>query len=393
MTDPDVLRAVERLAEMASERQDQDWVAQLEEVLAEHLDRRYTVAVSSGTAALYSATEAIGIGPGDVVVTTPYTFVSTTASILVRRAIPLFVDVEPTSGAMSRTGAEQVVDAVQSGDSWRLLLPEPLRAGARRVAAALPAHIYGIGAPVDVFDPLVADAGLAIIEDAAEALGAEVGGETVGGMGDVATFAFSSGKQVFAWQGGAIATDREDVAMACREIRNYGRDSAGAVVRVGNNYALNPMAAVLALHRLRALPEALRHRERMSECYRDGLRDVEWLRPIATPPTTTRRAWFGYPVLVEQPSLRSGLLAHLSEAGIRFKLYFSPVHLQPFLDRAGYRPGSFPVAEALGRTVVTFTITGDTTENEVASTCESVRAWARLGRGRGRDEVPTGERV
>lgn len=393
MIDPDVRREVERLTEMASERQEQDWVAHLETALAEHLGRRYAVAVSSGTAALYSATEALGIGPGDVVVTTPYTFVSTTASILARGAIPLFVDVDPTTGAMSRTGAERVVDAVRSGDSWRLLLPEPLRTVARTVAAALPAHIYGIGAPVDVFDSLVADAGLAVIEDAAEALGAEVGGDTVGGKGDVATFAFSSGKQVFAWQGGAIATDRKDVAMACREIRNYGRDATGAVVRVGNNYALNPMAAVLALHRLRALPEALRHRERMAECYRDGLGDLECLRPIVTPPTTTRRAWFGYPVLVEEPSLRSDLLAHLNEAGIRFKLYFSPVHLQPFLDGAGYRLGSFPVAEALGRTVVTFTITGDTTEDEVASTCESVRAWARRGRGFGRGEVPTGERV
>jgi dTDP-4-amino-4,6-dideoxygalactose transaminase len=367
---------------MASERQEENWVVLLEEALAEQLNRGYAVAVSSGTAALYSATEALGIGPGDVVVSTPYTFVSTTASILARGAIPLFVDVDPASGAMSRTAAERVVDAVQSGDSWRLLLPEPLRAEARRVAAALPAHIYGIGAPVDVFDPLVADVGLAIIEDTAEALGAEAGGGMVGGTGDVATLAFSSGKQVFAWQGGAIVTDREDVAVACREIRNYGRDSAGVVVRVGNNYALNPMAAVLAIHRLRALPDALRHRERMSDCYREGLRDVEWLRPIETPPTTTRRAWFGYPVRVEEPASRSDLLDHLSGAGIRYKLYFSPVHLQPFLERAGYRPGSFPAAEALGRSVVTFTITGDTTEDEVASTCELVRAWGCRGGGR-----------
>jgi perosamine synthetase len=368
--------AIVALLRLTADDADRDWVAELEAAMAARLGRRHVVATASGTAALYAAVEALGVSAGDVVVAPSYTFVSTIGAILARGAFPLFVDIDPRFGTMSRHAVERLVDAAASG-LWQRLLPPVLRADAHRLKGVVPVHLYGQVVPTQWFEPLRTDPEFVVLEDAAEALGAELAEGPAGSFGDAATFAFSSGKQVFAWQGGAVATNDEALARTCRELRNYGRDETGKVVRLGHNYALNPIAAALAVRRLACLDGILAHRDEISGSYFRELSELDLLQPFEVAPTTRRHAWFSFPLKLVDARLRPGLLAHLDARSIRYKLYFAGLHRQPFISHLGYHEGSLPHTEDVARRVVAFPITDRTTLGDVAAVGDAMRDWAR----------------
>jgi perosamine synthetase len=319
------------------------------------------VAVSSGTTALHLGVRALGWGPGDEVLTSPFSFVASANCLLYEGARPVFCDVEP--------------------DSLDL---DPQAAGAQlsyRTAGILPVHIFGYPAAMPALEALASRSGLGILEDACEALGAvDSEGRRVGARGNLAAFAFYPNKQMTTGEGGMIVPSGPEVAAGLRSERNQGRapdmgwlDHAG----LGYNYRLSELAAALGVAQVEKLDRLLERRASVAAQYEQGLASVEGLR---TPPPgrgAERRSWFVYPVRLPAGADRDGAIAHLAERGIASKAYLPCIHLFPHLRELGYREGQFPVAEAAAADSLALPFFPSMSEAQVTRVCESLADFLR----------------
>jgi len=364
-------------------------IEQFEVATARRARSAHAIGVNSGTSGLHLCVIASGVEPDDLVITTPFSFISSATVILYERAIPIFVDVDPATGNISPEAVAAAADAL-SGERGRRreiaaeqLLPRTLRGteAARwgRLRAILP--IDAFGQPADM-EPIVATAhrhGLAVIEDACEAIGAEYRGLPVGALSDGAVFAFYPNKQMTTGEGGMIVTNREDWAQLCASLRNQGRDVFDAWLnhtRLGYNYRLDEMSAALGLVQLSRLDELLANRERVAGWYNErlgALRDEGVELPTIVP-TTTRMSWFVYTVRITHPAGRDAIMQSLLEEGIPSRPYFTPIHLQPFYrEKFGYERGDFPVTEYLGDVSLALPFSGVMTEAQVDQVCDALR--------------------
>jgi perosamine synthetase len=307
-------------------------IAAFEEALAPVSGVAHAVAVNSGTSALHLAVRALGLGEGDEVITTPFTFVATVNCLLYERVRPVFVDVDPTTRNIDPARIESAVTA--------------------RTRAILPVHVFGRPCDMAPILEVAERCGLAVLEDACEAIGATYRGRLVGSFGRAATFSFYPNKQLTTGEGGAVVTDSPVLADACRRMRNHGRLAGGPLVHreLGFNYRMSDLHAALGLAQLARLDEILAARARVAEWYADGLRDVPGIRvPLDGEGLTV--SWFVYVVELSDPRLaarREAVITALRDRGIGCGTYFPPVHLQPFHRTAlGHRPGDFPAAEGL----------------------------------------------
>ncbi|MCX7935389.1 MAG: DegT/DnrJ/EryC1/StrS family aminotransferase, partial [Planctomycetota bacterium] len=327
-------------------------LAEFEQRFAIFAGARQAVAVSSGTAGLHLCVIAAGVGEGDLVITTPFSFIASANVILYERAIPIFVDVDPATGNISPTLAAECAHALrQGGAAAQRWLPPALRhrGGKNRQAKALlPVHAFGLPADLDPLLAVARQCELMVIEDACEAIGAEYKGRKVGTFGDAAVFAFYPNKQMTTGEGGMIVSDREDWAALFRSLRNQGRDVFDAWLnhtRLGYNYRLDEMSAALGIVQLQRLPELLAKRERVARWYDERLADIEMLERPSLMPAAGRRSWFVYVVRIKPPAQRDEVMRLLEDEGIPSRPYFTAIHLQRFYrEQFGYRPGDFPVA-------------------------------------------------
>ena len=356
-----------------------------ERALAEYVGAAYGVGVNAGTSGLHLCVIAAGVGPGDLVITTPFSFVASANCILYERAIPVFVDVDPASGNINPEMAAAAAAELMSGRSVaRRWLPPALRDSApiaTALKAVLPVHVFG--QPADM-DPIVAMArrhNLAVIEDACEAIGAEYKGSRVGGSADAAVFAFYPNKQMTTGEGGMIVTHSEVRAGLLRSLRNQGRDvfDAGlAHVRLGYNYRLDEMSAALGLAQLQRLDEMLAQRARVAGWYDERLADLEPIERPTVVESTTRMSWFVYVVRIKAPCRRDEVVRRLAATGIPSRPYFTPIHLQPlYRERFGYRCGAFPIAEYLGNVSLALPFSAVMTQSQVDEVCHVLRLAVR----------------
>lgn len=306
---------------------------QFERALAEYVGVRHGVAVNSGTSALHLVVRALGLGPGDEMITSAFTFVATANCALFEGARPVFVDIDEAT--------------------WNFDVSRLEAAITPRTRIIMPVHIFGRPMPMDEVMQVARAHGVAVVEDACEALGATYKGRKVGTWGAASTFAFYPNKQMTTGEGGMIVTDDDRLAMLCRSMRNQGRDpGAGwlAHARLGYNYRMSDINAALGLSQLRRLPQFLAARAQVAQRYLEKLRHIDEL--VLPPPYRDgTMSWFVFVVRLADrftQDQRDSVLAYLREHGIGTNNYFSPVHLQKFYrDRFGYKPGDLPVTEKI----------------------------------------------
>jgi perosamine synthetase len=357
-------------------------VKAFEHAVASYVGTAHAIGVSSGTAGLHLSVIAAGVREGDLVVTTPFSFIASANCILYERAIPVFVDVDPRTGNIDPALVAEAIEALSDGrrptpsNRW---LPPALRhlSSPRQLKAILPVHAFGQPADMDPILEVARSHGLTVIEDACEAIGAEYNERRAGALGDVAVFAFYPNKQMTTGEGGMIVTDNEEWASLFRSLRNQGRDIFDAWLnhtRLGYNYRLDEMSAALGLVQMQRIEELLAKRDQVARWYNERLVDVQLVERPYIAPIITRMSWFVYVVRVKPPADRNEIMRKLAEAGIPSRPYFTPIHLQPFYcQRFGYQLGDFPVTEYLGSVSLALPFSGVMTEEQVDYVCQMLR--------------------
>jgi len=356
-------------------------IAEFEDRFAAYVGTRHAIGVSSGTTGLHLCIIAAGVGEGDLVVTTPFSFVSSANCILFERAIPIFVDIDPhTFNINPALVAAAADDLARGGDAAKPWLPPAIRnsqSAIRSLKALLPVDIFGQPADMDPIQQVANRHNLIVIEDSCEAIGAEYKGRKAGTLGDVAVFAFYPNKQMTTGEGGMIITHRDDWDALFRSLRNQGRDIFDAWLnhtRLGYNYRMDEMSAALGLAQLGRIEELLAKRERVAQMYNQRLREMDGVSVPYIAPTTTRMSWFVYVIRLAPEIDRNCVMAALEERGVPSRPYFTPIHLQKFYrERFGYREGDFPVTEAVARSTLALPFSGVMTEEQVDYVCEALK--------------------
>jgi perosamine synthetase len=329
-------------------------IAEFEKRMADYVGVRHAVGVSSGTAGLHLCVVAAGIGEGDLVITTPFSFVASSNCVLYERAVPLFIDIDPQTLNIDPTLVAQAVeDLARGGEVARRWLPPALRQSppeSPTLKAILPVDVFGQPADMDPIRQVAERHRLTVIEDACEAIGAGYKGRQAGTLGDAAVFAFYPNKQMTTGEGGVIVTDVDEWDALFRSLRNQGRDQSGTWlnhVRLGYNYRLDEMSAALGVAQLARMEELLHKREQVAWMYRERLREIEGVFLPRIAPTTTRMSWFVYVIRLAPRIDRDAVMARLHAQGVACRPYFTPIHLQPFyVQKFGYAAGDFPATEA-----------------------------------------------
>lgn len=333
-----------------------------ESLLARRAGTAEAVAVSSGTAALHLAVRALGLGPDDEVVTTPFSFVASSNCLLYEGARPVFVDVEPDT---LNIDPNRVEDAITD-----------------RTRAILAVDVFGHPADWDALRAIAAARDLILIEDSAEALGSRYRLRPAGGLGHVGIFGFYPNKQITTGEGGALVTDDADLAELCRSLRNHGRAADGddweEHHRLGYNYRLSDLACALGRVQLERLDEILAARARVADLYHARLAglDDQLRRPSVR--ADVELAWFVYVVRLARRYRRADrdrILDGLRARGIGCRNYFPPIHLQPFYrETFGYASGDFPVTEAAAERTIALPFHSGLGASEVEAVVNALEA-------------------
>ncbi|MFP9191293.1 DegT/DnrJ/EryC1/StrS family aminotransferase [Natrialbaceae archaeon A-CW1-1] len=284
-------------------------VRTFEEKFAEYCDTAHGVATSNGTTALHAAFEALDIGEGDTVLTTPFSFIATANTVRLAGAEPVFADIDPETYNLDPDSAREV-------------------AIAEDVDAIMPVHLYGLPADMKPLCELADELEIPLIEDAAQAHGAVYDGQRVGSFGDVACFSFYPTKNMTTGEGGIVVTDREDVAERLRRYVNHGRTDTYEHATVGHNYRLTSMAAVIGQVQLERLPTFIEKRRDNARRLTEGLAETSVTVPHE--PEGSTHVYHQYTVRSED---RDALLAALDEGGVGAGVYYPKcIHNQPAYD-------------------------------------------------------------
>jgi perosamine synthetase len=299
-----------------------------EELLAEATGARHCAAVSSGTAGLHLAMRLAGVGPGDEVITSPFSFVASANCAIYEGATPVFADVDPSTYNVDPAAVEAAIT--------------------ERTKAVVAVDIFGYPCELDPLIGLCDRHGLALVEDACEALGARYKGRPLGSHGHPTTFAFYPNKQITTGEGGAVTTNDEDEYELLVSLRNQGRLETSSWLlhgRLGYNYRLDDVSAALGIGQLEKLDRILAARAEVAARYAELLSSVDVEPPLADDEDHVR-SWFVYVVKLPAASDRDAVAARMREHGVATAPYVPSIHLQPYMrERYGFREGMLPVSE------------------------------------------------
>lgn len=326
-------------------------VRTFEDEFASFCGAEHGVATSNGTTALHTAFEALDIGEGDTVVTSPFSFVASANAIRLAGATPVFADINPDTFNLNPEAVEEVVRE-------------------RDVDAILAVHLYGLPADLDALREIADEYDLALVEDAAQAHGAEYDGEKVGTFGDAACFSFYPTKNMTTGEGGMITTDRDDVAEKAASFANHGRSTDGGYehVRVGQNYRMTSIAAVIGQVQLGRLPEYVKARRANAALLNRGLTNSDLVTPVES--EKCRHAYHQYTV---RASDRDELAEYLEDAGIGTGVYYpTPIHKQPaYVDTTC----SAPVAEQVADDVLSLPVHPELSTADIETITQAVHEY------------------
>jgi dTDP-4-amino-4,6-dideoxygalactose transaminase len=309
-------------------------VAELEALLADYCGVPHAVGCANGTDALVLALRALDIGPGDAVMTTPFSFFATVEAIMLAGARPVFADIDP---ATFNLDPDRLAEAVEAHDADR----------DGNLRAVITVDLFGLPADYDRIEPICADHDIALIEDAAQGFGGAVGDRRAGSFGKIATTSFFPAKPLGCYgDGGALFTSDAKVADRLRSLRVHGRGrDKYDNVEVGYNSRLDTLQAAILIEKLAAFPAELDARQKIGRRYDEALRGVVEVPRV---PESMTSSWAQYSVLADDRAHRDALMAALTAAEIPSVIYYArPLHLQPALASLSHSAGDFPVAEQI----------------------------------------------
>ncbi len=326
-------------------------VEELEQSLSERVGVGHAIACSSGTDALLMALMALGIGPGDAVFTTPFSFTATAEVIQLAGATPVFVDIDPVTYNLDPEALDTAVRALAFGNGSHPLPGPALEQAGLTPRAVIAVNIFGQPADYDRIQQVADTHGLAVVEDAAQSFGAQYKGRPSCGLGRIACTSFFPAKPLGCYgDGGAVFTDEDDLADILRSIRNHGsgRDKYDTV-RLGLNGRLDTIQAAILLVKLMGFPAEMSNRQHLAGLYSRLL--AESCPELVVPAVAegSLSAWAQYSVQAEN---REAIRKGLQDAGIPTAIYYArPLHLQPVMAPLGYRPGDMPVSERVAERI------------------------------------------
>jgi dTDP-4-amino-4,6-dideoxygalactose transaminase len=325
-------------------------VAAFEQEFAAYCGAAECIALNSGTSALHLALLAAGVGPGDEVITVPFTFVASVSAVTYAGARPVLVDIDPRTFTMDPAAIEAAITP--------------------RTKAILPVHLYGQTADMDPIMEIARRHGLIVIEDAAQAHGAKYKGHPTGSIGDMACFSFYPGKNLGAYgEGGAVTTSNAEYARTIRMLRDWGQDRKYHHVLKGFNYRMEGFQGAILRVKLRHLERWTEARRAVVNLYNQHLADSGVETPTEMP--WARHVYHVYTLRADD---RDGLQASLQADGIQTGIHYPvPAHLQPAYADLGYGRGAFPQAETAAKQVLSLPLYPELSSQAVAEVAGAVK--------------------
>jgi dTDP-4-amino-4,6-dideoxygalactose transaminase len=330
-------------------------VRAFEREFAEYVSVDHAIATANGTTALHAMLEAAGIGDGDAVVTSPFSFIASANAVVHAGGTPAFADVRRDTFNLD---PDAVRDVVEERDD---------------AAAIMPVHLYGLPAAMDAFREIADDHDLLLFEDAAQAHGATYRGQSVGGLDEAAAFSFYPTKNMTTAEGGMVTTDDDDLAAHLRKLVNHGRTDTYEHAFVGYNYRMTNVQAAIGREQLRRLPEWVEQRRANAAALSDGLSSVEGVETPTVPDDRTH-AFHQYTIRTDR---RNSVTAALNERGVGYGVYYPKlIPEQPAYDRRG----AYPEASTATDRVLSVPVHPSVSDDDVAIIASAVAAGAEVTR-------------
>ncbi|OHC75526.1 MAG: hypothetical protein A3G18_09370 [Rhodospirillales bacterium RIFCSPLOWO2_12_FULL_58_28] len=357
--DAEIMSAIRKVAEEACFIRG-PVLAEFEERFAALHNVRHAIGTASGTDALFLAVRALGIGPGDEVITVPNTWISTAFAVSHAGATPVFADIDPDTYQMNPEALEKAITP--------------------RTRAVIPVHLFGHPAPMAAIEAICRPRGIRIIEDVAQATLAESDGRIAGAIGDISCFSFYPSKNLGGFgDGGLILTNDDQSAATALRLSNYGqngRSMTGIHEDIGYNSRLDALQAAILLCKLPYLKEWTAARQRAAAKYDELLKPLPVKRPV-----TAKGAEPVYHLYVIQVDNRDACHAYLRENGVMAQIHYPKViHLQECYKNLGYKKGDFPVAEDACKRILSLPIFPEITDEQISRTVETLaRFTAKAG--------------
>lgn len=329
-------------------------VKELEEKFAKLCGVKHAVAVSNGTAAIHAALYAIGIKPGDEVITAPFTFVATANPILMLGGKVVFADVkEDTFNIDPEKVKEKITD---------------------KTKAIIAVDLYGQPADYKKLNEIAKKHNLKIVEDACQAVNAELDGKKTGSLGDIAAFSFYATKNMISGEGGMVTTDDDEYAELVKRFRHHGQSEKTRYeyYDLGYNYRMMDLQAAIAIAQLDKIEEFSNKRFRNAELLTEGLNDIDGVI-VPFVKDNVKHVFHQYTVKVDGKISRDELAEKLKSKGIGHGIFYpKPLHLHPHFKRMGYKEGDFPVSERLSEQVLSLPVHPSVSENDIKKIIETV---------------------
>lgn len=337
-------------------------VTRFERMWAERIGTKHAVACSSGTAGLHCCLHALGLGPGDEVITSSFSFVASANVILYTGATPVFAEVDPLTFNMDPAAVEAAITP--------------------RTKALLIVDIFGYPADVPALVDIAKRHGLGIVEDACQSIDGDLNGRKLGTFGHPAVFGFYANKQLTTAEGGVVLTDDDDLYTLLKSLTNQGRSDDGAWLvhsRLGFNYRLSDVHAAIGVAQLERLDWMQDARARIAGMYQQRMEHVEGVTPMYEGPQ--RRSWFVYAPRLDADLDRDAIIGRLEDAGVSAKPYLPCIHLQPYYREAhGHGPGELAITEAISASTIALPFFCEMTEQQVDRVCSALDRAIRAER-------------
>ena len=334
-----------------------DEVRQLETLIAEYCETKHAIACASGSDALLLALMALDVGAGDEVITTPFSFFATAAAIVRLGARPVFVDIDSRTYNLD---ASKVTDAITS-----------------RTKVIMPVHLYGQCAEMDQLLELGKSRGVAVVEDAAQAIGATDAGRRAGSMGSIGCFSFYPTKNLGgAGDGGILTTKDDQLAERLRRLRTHGGANEYEHTEVGINSRLDELQAAVLRVKFPSLDKWSEERGRKAAIYSQLLNAARLSFPLITPHVRADGRHIFHQYVIRVPGNRDALMEHLKARGVGTKVYYPiALHRQECFAYLGYKEGDFPESESAARETLALPIYPELTEAQQAYVVESIESF------------------
>ncbi len=329
-------------------------VTAFERMWADRIGVKHAVACSSGTAGLHCCLHALGIGPGDEVITSSFSFVASANVILYTGATPVFAEVDPLTFNMDPAAVEAAITP--------------------RTKAILIVDIFGYPADVPALVEIAERHGLGIVEDACQSIDGDYDGKKLGTFGHPAVYGFYANKQLTTAEGGVILTDSDALYSELKSLTNQGRSDDGAWLvhsRLGFNYRLSDVHAAIGIAQLERLDWMQNARARIAARYQQHMAGTPGVTPMYEGPQ--RRSWFVYAPRLDADLDRDRIIGRLEAEGVSAKPYLPCIHLQPYYREAhGYGPGEFPVTEAISTSTIALPFFCELTDDQIDRVCDAM---------------------